>query len=147
MADARVHTALEAADPDSARNSFAWPSAATLVARAETALGVAPRQLGLADAVTSPTARASIGDLELHLVRLESFYHALVPPGFESGGRLAVLKRFLKKATRRLMWWYVEPRWDVQRQATAELAGFVQATIEMMRSMSEDLRDLRARVD
>lgn len=127
-------------------STIAWPSASTLIARAETSLGIL--RLATIPATTDARPQAiDLGDLEARLLRLEACYHALVPPGYESAGPFAPVKRLMKRTTRRLMWWYVEPRWDVQRHATAELAGFLHASIDALRLVSADVQELRACVD
>ena len=126
---------------------FAWPNASTLILRAERALQIVrpfPKP-----ATTPPPTRppVDLGSLEGHLVDFERTYHALVPPGFASTGRLAPAKTFVKRATRKFVWWYVEPRWDVQRQATADLAAFLHSSIGVLREVSAEVEALRARVD
>ncbi len=128
---------------------FVWPSASTLVRRAEQSLEIV-RPIGPAAAQlapVAPTIAVDIASLESRLVAIERGYWTLVPPGFESGGRLASVKRLFKRVSRRFMWWYVEPRWIVQRELTAEFAGFSASTIEAMRLMSVEMDGLRARID
>lgn len=122
------------------RSTFVWPSAPILVLRAERELKVAPH------AHQSIESAARFAELETWLFRYEQGYGALVPPGFESAGRLAAAKRFAKKVTRRFVWWYVEPRWTVHREMTGNLAGFGHTSMDMLRSMSTELDLLRLRV-
>lgn len=119
---------------------FAWPAASVLVQRAEQSLKIV-RPL-------PPTtlAASSLTDMHIRLAKLEHGYHLLVPPGYESGGRMASLKRAMKKIARPLMWWYVEPRWIVQRDLTADLASFVSSSIRATDEMVAELRVLRSKV-
>jgi hypothetical protein len=127
--------------------SFAWPSALTLILRAEQALQIT-RPSSRPVAAPVPMRRpVDLGALEVHLVEFERTYHALVPPGFASHGRLAAAKSVVKRATRKFVWWYVEPRWDVQRQATADLAAFLHSSIGVLREVSVEVEELQARVD
>lgn len=88
----------------------------------------------------------SIEDMEARLRSLNHGPHDLVPPGFDSAGTLGPLKRFAKKVTRRLVWWYVEPRWTVQRQLTQELAAFAKASVQASLVISAELEILRSQV-
>ena len=121
------------------------PSADALVRRAEEVLGIDRSSTGAA--VSAPdTPRGMLADLDRRLAGIERGYWALVPPGYESLGRATRVKRFFKQVIRRSVWWYVEPRWTVQRELTAELAGIVQVSIHTMRAMSDELETLRSRV-
>ena len=125
-------------------NSIAWPSETLLVQRAE-------RSVNAARATAAPQIPAvsliqSIEDMEARLRSLTHGPHDLVPPGFDSAGTLGPLKRFAKKVTRRLVWWYVEPRWTVQRQLTQELAAFAKASVQASLVISAELEILRSQV-
>ena len=119
-----------------------WPSAKTLVRRAERSLHVE----GLPGSRSGRRVPApeAIVELEHRLHRFEHVYASLVPPGFESAGRLAPLKRLFKRVTRRFVWWYVEPRWTMQREATAELVGFARTSIQVTHAISAELLELRS---
>jgi hypothetical protein len=121
-------------------DTFVWPEASTLVQRAERSLNIV-RAVPL-DAV----AERSIADMRLRMTKLEQGYHSLVPPGYESGRRLGGVKRTLKKLVRPLMWWYVEPRWIVQQDLTADLAAFASSSIRVTEEVLVELRTLRSRV-
>jgi hypothetical protein len=125
--------------------SFSWPSASTLVMRAEQSLGVV--RPVLAQEAQANGLALNLADMHARLLRFEQGYWSLVPPGFDSVGRLTPLKRFFKKLTRRGMWWYVEPRWIIQRDLMAELAGFAVATMKSVQELSTDLDVLRSRLD
>ena len=100
----------------------------------------------MSTATDVPDTVDRFAELAVRLLAYESGYVGLHPPGYESGGRLAPVRRFVKKVSRRLMWWYVEPRWTVHREMTANLAGFNHAAIDLARSIAEELEELRARV-
>lgn len=121
-----------------------WPDESTLVERAERSLNVVrpspPHHL-------APFKSShAISEMEERLNALQRGAVGLVPAGFESVGPFAPLKRLLKKVTRRLVWWYVEPRWVIQREINAELAAFVQASIQANLSMSAELEALQSRM-
>ena len=123
--------------------TFIWPSAPTLVRRAERELNVAPMP-SAPDALAHTVDR--FAELEAKLFTYETSYIGLHPPGYESGGRLAFARRFFKKVSRRLMWWYVEPRWTVHREMTATLVGFAHESIDLLRAMSAEIAEVRTRV-
>lgn len=124
---------------------IAWPSASTLVDRAERSLNIV-RPAAHTQAGGSSSALQILADMETRLLRLEQGYSALVPTGFETAGRFAFMKRFVKKVTRRLVWWYVEPRWTVQREITADLASFARSSIQVSRTMSRELQELQSTI-
>lgn len=122
---------------------FVWPTAETLIRRAERELNLAPQPQQSAPVADTIDRFA---ELEARLYRYEVSYPALHPVGYDSGGRLAPAKVVLKKVSRRLMWWYVEPRWTVHREMTANLVGFSHEAIEVLRTMSAEIEELRARI-
>lgn len=122
------------------RSSFVWPSASTLVRRAERELNLPP--LPVAEVKTVDRFAA----LEANLFRYESSYIGLHPPGYESTGRFASGRRLFKKVIRRLTWWYVEPRWTVQREMTAALVEYSRESIDLLRAMSAEVSEVRTRV-
>jgi 2-polyprenyl-3-methyl-5-hydroxy-6-metoxy-1,4-benzoquinol methylase len=63
----------------------------------------------------------------------------LVPPG--AAGRA---KRFGKKAVRKLVWWYVEPRWVPQRQFDTEAAYFATDVDSALGRLRDSIADVRA---
>lgn len=132
---------------DDDMTSFVWPSASILVHRAERSLNIVRTFSPAPEAASSALSVEKLADLEARVIRFEQGYWSLVPPGFESAGRLASVKRFMKRVVRKVVWWYVEPRWAVQRDVTAELAGFASSSIQAMQAMSIELHDLRSRVD
>jgi len=127
--------------------SFVWPSASTLVRRAERSLNIVRSVPPATEPAAGALSVETLADLEARMIRFEQGYWSLVPPGFESAGRLASGKRFMKRVVRKVVWWYVEPRWAIQRDVTADLAGFATSSIQVMRAMSAELHDLRSKVD
>jgi len=126
-------------------NSITWPSESVLVQRAERSLNIVRAPLE-GQRVEVPFVQA-IESMEAHLRLLEQGPGQLVPTGFESAGSLSFLKQFMKKVTRRLVWWYVEPRWTVQQQLTQELAAFARASVQANLALSLELDALRLQVD
>lgn len=125
---------------------FVWPSAESLVRRAERELKISPSPQATSTGTASDGADRFTG-LEVRLYRYEIGCSGLDPIGYESSGRLAPAKTLFKKVSRRLMWWYVEPRWAVQREMTANLVDFSYEAINVMRSMSAEMADLQARLN
>ena len=128
----------------STQNSITWPSETLLVQRAERYLNV-PRASSGALVAAAPLIQA-IEAMEARWRALADGPRDLVPTGFESSGALAPLKRFVKKVTRRLVWWYVEPRWTVQRRLTEDLIAFTHASVQANLAIGTELEILRARV-
>lgn len=125
------------------QNSIMWPAESLLVQRAERSLGIVPKSTQHAVAVTLFEA---IEDMAARLAALDQAACGLVPAGFESTGRLAFLKRFTKKVSRRLVWWYVEPRWIIQRQLADELAAFAKASVQANLAIGAELETLRSEI-
>jgi hypothetical protein len=121
-------------------DEFVWPSASALVRRAEQRLNVARPVAPIT------VAAGSLAEMRHRLTKFEQGHHSLVPTGYESTGRASLIKRTLKKFIRPLMWWYVEPRWIVQRDLTADLAAFASASILAMDEMVAELHSLRLQV-
>jgi len=124
---------------------FAWPASSVLVERAERSLGIV-RSPGLFEAA-DVAAMHGIPEMEARLVKVDSELSAIVPTGFESAGSLAFLKRTMKKVSRRLMWWYVEPRWIVQREINVELAAITHLSVQALAELSLTTASLQARIE
>lgn len=124
---------------------FVWPASAVLIERAERSLGIerSSSQFG----AVGVTAMPGIPEMEARLVEVDRCLPAIVPTGFESAGPLAFLKRSTKKITRRLMWWYVEPRWIVQREINVELAAVTRLSVQALGELSLTTQALQARIE
>lgn len=125
-------------------STFVWPSASTLVRRAERELNLPPSPVA---SVTHAAAVDQFAEMEAFLRRYEGSSIGLHPPGYEAAGRFVGVKVLIKKISRRLMWWYVEPRWTVQRDMTSALVGYARESIDTMRLMTAEIVEVRARVD
>ena len=123
---------------------FSWPRESILIERAERALNIVrPTAPRLPAAVTVEQA---IAEMVSRLGALEESSRGVVPPGYESGGHLVGLKRLLKKVSRRLVWWYVEPRWTVQREITTELTAFARSSIQANQALAAQVESLQSKV-
>jgi hypothetical protein len=86
-------------------------------------------------AIDSASLRAEI--LHNHWLALAS--PTLVrQPGLR--GRLAY---FTKRVSRRLIAWYIEPRWAIQREFNAESARFATDTVEAIRLLRREIEDVQ----
>ena len=123
---------------------FSWPRESILIERAERALNIVrPTAPRLPAAVTVEQA---IAEMVSRLGALEEGSRGVVPPGYESGGHLVGLKRLLKKVSRRLVWWYVEPRWTVQREITTELTAFARSSMQANQALAAQVESLQSKV-
>lgn len=102
----------------------------------------------LAGGVVAPLSTPAVwSELASRVASLEQATKSLVPPGFESFGRFAGVKRNSKRVIRRLVWWYVEPRWEVQRALAADSAAIARLLLGVAEQMTAELDELRDLID
>jgi len=124
---------------------FEWPTSRVLIRRAERSLNVSAKSDRRA---VGPIAESVIcADLSSRLDVVDQTITRLVAPGYESSGRFVRLKRDMKRVIRRTVWWYVEPRWDVQRALTSDLATIARGSLNLVEQMTLEIQDLRDLVD
>jgi hypothetical protein len=79
-----------------------------------------------------------------HAAALHTLRQQVVLPELGAGsGVLARAKRLTKRATQKLMWWYVEPRWRVQHDFDAHAAHFASTVAIELRRLSSELESQR----
>ncbi len=97
---------------------------------------------GLLDTVEGRHSTVDSARLRAEILRRNWLVHtppALVrQPGLR--GRLAY---FTKRVSRRLIAWYVEPRWAIQREFNAESARFATDMVEAIRLLRREIEDVQ----
>lgn len=82
------------------------------------------------------------------LARLQAAHDALLAPSLEPvEGIVLGLKRFAKRLVRKLVGWYVEPRWVVQREFNAEAIRSVNLSLEATRQLEDQVLSMEHAAD
>ena len=76
---------------------------------------------------------------QVHANALVELHGAVVLPDVRSGGTLGPIKTFVRKVIRKLTWWYVEPRWQVQARLDAHSAHLASAVINEFKRIDIEL--------
>ena len=96
------------------------------------------------DSASHNRAGQHVSALESRADRLHRHWLALSPPAIHRrpgpAGRAANLT---KRTVRRLTAWYVEPRWEVQREFDAEAARLATDTADAIRLLRNQIEDLQ----
>jgi hypothetical protein len=76
--------------------------------------------------------------------RLHRYWIALASPAIERGPGLSGRGvETTKRIVRRLTAWYVEPRWEVQREVNAEAARFATDSTDALRTLQGEIENLQ----
>lgn len=76
--------------------------------------------------------------------RLHRHWVALASPAIQRGpGRAGRGIAITKRIVRRLTAWYVEPRWEVQREVNAEAARFATDSTDALRALQSEIENLQ----
>jgi 2-polyprenyl-3-methyl-5-hydroxy-6-metoxy-1,4-benzoquinol methylase len=95
-----------------------------------------------------PGADPPLVDRERAAAMHERLAEIQQPPILAPPGTVGKAKRFGKKAVRKLVWWYVEPRWVPQREFDTETAMFasdVESALARLRDIVADTRSYTRR--
>ena len=116
-----------------------WPSADLLVARARRAVSATSN---LRIASSAPVLPPRHEDLEDAAHSIHVAYNGVIPPVLAPVRGLAhranrIAKRFVRKAT----FWYVEPRWEAQREVNASAARFATQALLTAKRLQGQLDD------
>lgn len=80
---------------------------------------------------------------KVHANALHVLTEQVVVPEAGGAGPLGPFKRLVKTLTRKLVWWYVEPRWRIQRDFDTHAAHFASAVTNELGRLSAELDHMR----
>jgi hypothetical protein len=87
---------------------------------------------------------AEIADASRHLSAL---WGTVLPPELaRSLSSRPRLRGLAKRVVRRVTWWYIEPRWVVQRSIDEEAARMARSTVTVLSGLHQDLTEARREV-
>jgi hypothetical protein len=87
---------------------------------------------------------AEIADASSHMSAL---WGTVLPPELARGlGSRPRIRGLAKRVVRKVTWWYVEPRWVVQRAIDEEASRMARSTVTVLSGLHQDLAEARREV-